>query len=124
MERGGKLLIYHGWGDTNVPPRSSVNYYKRLVETLGAHEVDRSVRMYMAPGMGHCGGGEGPNVFDALIGRRGMARKGEGTGRDPGIESHRRSCGPDATTLPYPQQAHYKGSGSIDEAQNFVCRTQ
>ena len=124
VERGGKLLIYHGWGDTNVPPRSSVNYYKRLVETLGAHEVDRSVRLYMAPGMGHCGGGEGPNVFDALSAVEEWREKGKAPAEilaskvaDDHVVRTRPLC-------PYPQQAHHNGSGSIDEAQNFVCRTQ
>jgi feruloyl esterase len=124
VERGGKLLIYHGWGDTNVPPRSSVNYYNRLVETLGAHEVDRSVRLYMAPGMGHCGGGEGPNVFDALSAVEEWREKGKAPAgilaskvTDDRVVRTRPLC-------PYPQQAHHKGSGSIDEAQNFVCRTQ
>jgi len=124
VKRGGKLLIYHGWGDTNVPPRSSVNYYTRLVDTLGAQEVDRSVRLYMAPGMGHCGGGEGPNVFDALSAVEEWREKGKAPAEilaskvtDDHVVRTRPLC-------PYPQQAHHKGSGSIDEAQNFVCRTQ
>jgi feruloyl esterase len=122
VERGGKLLIYHGWGDTNVPPRSSVNYYKRVVETLGADVVDRSVRLYMAPGMGHCGGGEGPNVFDALSAVEEWREKGKAPAEilaskvtDGHVVRTRPLC-------PYPQQAHHKGSGSIDDAQNFVCR--
>ena len=66
VARGGKLLMYHGWGDQNISPRSSVNYYERLVETLGQRQTDSSVRLYMVPGMGHCGGGEGPSSFDML----------------------------------------------------------
>ena len=62
----GQAAIYHGWADQNVAPRSSVNYHAKLVETLGRQQVDESVRMFFAPGMAHCGGGEGPNTFDAL----------------------------------------------------------
>jgi feruloyl esterase len=122
VSRGGKLVIYHGWGDTNVPPRSSVNYYKRLVETLGASDTDRSVRLYMAPGMGHCGGGEGPNTFDALTALEQWREEGNAPAEilasqlaDGRVVRARPLC-------PYPQIARYKGSGSIDEASNFVCR--
>jgi feruloyl esterase len=123
VRRGGKFVIYHGWGDTNVPPRSSVNYYERLVETLGASDVDGSVRLYMAPGMGHCGGGEGPNVFDALAALEQWREEGKAPAdirasklEDGRVVRTRPLC-------PYPQIARYKGSGSIDDASNFVCRT-
>jgi feruloyl esterase len=123
VSRGGKLVIYHGWGDTNVPPRSSVNYYKRLEATLGASDIHRSVRLYMAPGMGHCGGGEGPNAFDALAALEQWREEGNAPTEliaskfeDGRVVRTRPLC-------PYPQIAQYKGSGSIDEAGNFVCRT-
>jgi len=123
VSRGGKLVIYHGWGDTNVPPRSSVNYYDRLVKTLGASDVDRSVRLYMAPGMGHCGGGEGPNVFDALAALEQWREQGKAPAEilasqlaDGRVVRTRPLC-------PYPQIARYKGAGSIDDASNFACRT-
>ena len=66
MNRGGKLLIYHGWEDQNIPPLSSVNYYQRLLKAMGKEQADSAVRLYMVPGMGHCGGGDGPNVFDMV----------------------------------------------------------
>jgi feruloyl esterase len=121
--RGGKLLIYHGWGDTNVPPRSSVNYYNRLVDTLGASDVHRSVRLYMAPGMGHCGGGEGPNEFDALAAIERWREEGKAPEE---ILAAQRAEGRVVRTrplCPFPQIAKYKGSGSVDDASNFVCRT-
>jgi feruloyl esterase len=124
VSRGAKLVIYHGWGDTNVPPRSSVNYYNRLVETLGASDVDRSVRLYMAPGMGHCGGGEGPNEFDALAALEQWREQGQAP---EAILSSKLTAGRVERTrplCPYPQIAKYKGSGSIDDAANFVCSAQ
>jgi feruloyl esterase len=116
------LLIYHGWGDTNVPPRSSVNYYNRLVDTLGPGPVTNAVRLYMAAGMGHCGGGEGPNVFDALTAVEEWREKGKAPAEiiasqmvDGKIVRTRPLC-------PYPQVPRYTGSGSLDQAASFVCR--
>jgi feruloyl esterase len=121
--RGAKLVIYHGWGDTNVPPRSSVNYYKRLVETLGASDVDKSVRLYMAPGMGHCGGGEGPNVFDALAVLEQWRENGKAPAEMPASLLADGRVVRTRPLCPYPQIAQYKGSGSIDDASSFVCRS-
>ncbi len=65
--RGGKLLQYHGWNDPQIPPMHSVNYYNDVLETMGgAAKVQGSYRLFMVPGMAHCGGGEGPNQFDAM----------------------------------------------------------
>ena len=122
IARGGKLLIYHGWGDTNVPPRSSVNYYHRLVETLGPTLTTNAVRLYMAPGMGHCGGGEGPNVFDALTAVEEWREKGKPPAE---ILASQVVDGKTVRTrplCPYPQVPRYKGSGSPDQAASFVCR--
>jgi feruloyl esterase len=67
FKRGGKLLLYHGWSDSNVPAVNTIKYYDRVVENLGgASKAASSVRLFMAPGMGHCGGGEGPNAFDKV----------------------------------------------------------
>src|SRR5260370_37834395 len=68
LARGGKLLMYHGWADPGVAPRASVNYYKAAVDSSngsGLRPAD-SIRLFMVPGMGHCGGGEGPNSFDMM----------------------------------------------------------
>jgi feruloyl esterase len=122
IDRGGKLLIYHGWGDTNIPPRSSVNYYNRLMETLGPPVVSSAVRLYMAPGMGHCGGGEGPNTFDMLTALEQWREQGKPPAEV--IAAHLTDNKVDRTRplCPFPQLAMYKGSGSIDAAENFVCR--
>jgi feruloyl esterase len=122
VERGGKLIIYHGWGDTNVPPRSSVEYYDRLVQTLGKDQVASSTRLYMVPGMGHCGGGEGPNTFDMVTAVEEWKEKGQAPVEimasqivDEKVVRTRPLC-------PYPLVPRYKGSGSIDQAASFVCR--
>ena len=113
--------MYHGWGDPNISPRSSTNYYERLASTLGKSRVDASVRLYMVPGMGHCGGGEGPNTFDMLT----VLDEWREHGKAPAevVASHLTAGKVDRTRplCPYPQMARYNGTGSIDEAANFVC---
>jgi feruloyl esterase len=82
--RGNKLLMYHGWADPLIPPPSSINYFNALVKAHGRNHAevqqvdfrpgdDRKLaatqsyaRLFMVPGMYHCAGGPGPNVFDAL----------------------------------------------------------
>jgi feruloyl esterase len=120
--RGGKLLIYHGWADQNIPPRGSVQYYTELVKTMGREKVADAVRLFMAPGMGHCGGGDGPNEFDMLAVLEQWREQGNTPKeilatqvKDGRVSRTRPLC-------PYPQIAKYQGSGSIDKAENFACR--
>jgi feruloyl esterase len=120
--RGGKLLIYHGWADQNVAPRSSVNYYAKLVETMGQQQVDGAVRLFFAPGMAHCGGGEGPNTFDALTALEEWREHGKAPAEI--VASHLTPSGEVDRTrplCPYPQVATYKGTGSLDRADSFFC---
>jgi feruloyl esterase len=121
--RGGKLLIYHGWADQNVAPRSSVNYHAKLVEKMGEKAVNDSVRLFLAPGMAHCGGGEGPNTFDALIALEQWRERG--TAPMEILASHLTNDKVDRTRplCPYPQVATYRGIGSIDQAASFLCAT-
>jgi len=121
VSRGGKLLIYHGWADQNIPPRESVNYYQSVVKTMGMEKVGDAIRLFMAPGMGHCGGGQGPNEFDALA----VLEQWREDGKAPSAilasqvkEGHVLRTRP---LCPYPQIATYKGTGSVDRAENFVC---
>ena len=119
----GKLLLYHGFSDQNVPPQATINYYKRVVDTLsgaGLQPAD-SIRLFMVPGMGHCGGGEGPNTFDMASALEQWKEQGHAPVRI--VASHRTSGKVDRTRplCPYPQIAKYKGAGSIDDEANFVC---
>ena len=120
---GGKLLLYHGWSDTNVPTLNTLKYYKSVLDTVGgAGKASDSVRLFLEPGMGHCGGGEGPNVFDKVSALEQWVE--HGIAPDQLIASHSIDGKVDRTRplCPYPQVAKYKGTGSIDDAANFVCR--
>lgn len=63
---GGKLIMYHGWSDTSIAPLMSVAYYTAVQRDLGAAKTDTFLRLFMIPGMGHCGGGDGFSQVDTL----------------------------------------------------------
>ena len=119
----GKLLLYHGWSDPNVPTLNTIKYYKSVADTMGgAAKVFDNIRLFLEPGMGHCGGGEGPNVFDKVGAMEQWVEHGKAP--DQLIASHSTAGKVDRTRplCPYPQVAKYKGSGSIDDAANFSCK--
>jgi feruloyl esterase len=122
--RGGKLLIYHGWADQQVVPTSTINYYNNVLATMGgAAAASNSLRVFMAPGMAHCRGGDGPNTFDAVTALEAWVEGG--TPPERIVASHSEAGKVDRTRplCAYPMVARYKGNGSIDDADNFVCRT-
>ena len=123
FSHGGKLLLYHGWSDPLVPTLNTISYYDSVVRKMGGVQtVADKVRLFLAPGMGHCGGGEGPNVFDKV----GPLEQWIEHGKAPGalVASHTANGRVDRTRplCPYPQVAKYRGTGSTDEASSFVCR--
>jgi feruloyl esterase len=125
QKSGGKLLLYHGWIDDHIAPRESVNYYSSVLAAMGgkAH-TDSFFRLFMVPGMGHCGGGPGPSTFD----RVGVLEQWVEHGTAPDqIVASRNEKDLSAMTRPlclYPQVAKWKGSGSTNEAANFVCASE
>ena len=122
VQRGGKLLTYHGWSDQNIAPQASVNFYTRaLAATKAPARGSTWLRLYMVPGMGHCSGGEGPDTFDVMSALDAWVDKGT---LPQQIEASKITAGKVTRTrplCPYPQVARYKGTGSIDEAANFAC---
>jgi len=120
---GGKLLQYHGWADPGIPPGSSVNYYKSVLETMGGKaKVNGSYRLFMVPGMGHCGGGDGTSTFDMVNALDQWVEQGKAPDQ---IVASKVVSGAVVRTrplCPYPQVATYKGSGSTDDAANFSCK--
>ena len=123
FRRGGKLIQYHGWSDPQISPGTSVEYYKSVLARLGGEAKTRdSYRLFMVPGMAHCGGGDGPNTFDMMTPLRTWVETEKAPDR---IEASRIRNGNRERTrplCPYPQSAVYKGTGSTDDALNFVCR--
>jgi feruloyl esterase len=117
----GKLLIYHGWADPVVPPEATIRYYEGVEKTMGgARNTSEFARLFMAPGMGHCTGGAGPNTFDALGVLDGWVASGAAPARM--IASHATNGKIDRTRplCPYPAAAEWKRVGSTDEAESFA----
>ena len=134
QKRGGKLILYHGWADAAIPAVNAINYYQSVQKKMGANQAESFVRLYMVPGMEHCGGGAGPNSF----GQAGVAKADPQHDIDAALEAWvEKGAAPDAIiaaksdgkggtarTRPlctYPKTARYKGTGSTDEAANFTC---
>jgi len=120
---GGKLLLSHGWADGLIPAPNTVAFFTSMISKMDKDVVSNSARLFMIPGMGHCGGGTGPYVTDMLSVIDGWVTKGEAPDRiiassPPGQKPMTRPI------CPYPKVAVYKGSGSTDEAANFVCKTE
>jgi feruloyl esterase len=123
---GGKLILWHGWADHALMAERTIQYYEDVVERLDRRtEVNRFVRLFLAPGMHHCAGGPGPNSFDALSALENWVEKGDAPSSiiatkyvnnvpAQGVERTRPLC-------TYPKVARYIGSGSINDAANFVC---
>ena len=120
--RGGKLLLYHGWSDPAISAYGTVGYYDRVLKTVGGQQqMDVFAKLYLVPGMHHCSGGPGPNEFDMLTALENWVEKGQSPG--PVVATHRENNAVTRTRplCPHPQVARYRGTGSIDDAANFTC---
>jgi hypothetical protein len=139
-KRGGKLIIYHGWSDAAISAFNTVDYYNRVVAAMGPRDAASFLRVFMVPGMQHCGGGPGPNSFGQLGLGTGLpdpqhsiyaaleqwVEKGvaperivatkyvSDTNAAQGVKMTRPLC-------PFPQVAKYKGAGDTNDEANFVC---
>ena len=90
FDRGGKLLMYHGWGDPQVPAQNTVRYFNDVVKTTGKGVVGKSVQLYMVPGMGHCSGGPGTDTFDKMGAIEHWVGDGKSARTDHRVSSERR----------------------------------
>lgn len=136
--RGGKLIAYHGWSDAAIPPGNAINYYNSVLAAMGTRSTNEFMRLYMAPGMQHCGGGPGPNSFGQVVSGEGDARHNLYTALEQWVEKgeapdkviatkfvndqdHAQGVKMTRPLCPYPQAAKYKGTGDTNDEANFVC---
>ncbi|MCC7173879.1 MAG: tannase/feruloyl esterase family alpha/beta hydrolase [Bryobacterales bacterium] len=133
--RGGKLILYHGWCDAAIPAQAAIDYYQSVVKRMGSQSASEFVRLFMVPGMQHCGGGAGPNDFGQGGVAQGDARSNISAALERWVEQgvapeqiiatkQAAAPGGGARTRPlcaYPKVARYKGAGSTDDAANFAC---
>jgi feruloyl esterase len=118
-KRGGRLLLYQGWGEPGIPPANLVRYYGEI-QSRTALARD-SVRLFMVPGMGHCGGGTGVNTFDMVTALDQWVTDGRAPAQVPASRVRNGVSDRTRPLCAYPQIAIYKGSGSLDDAANFAC---
>jgi feruloyl esterase len=121
-KHGGKLLFFHGVSDPWFSALDTIDYYERMTKTNGGPEqVMNWSRLYLAPGMGHCRGGVAAlDTFDLLTAVVDWVEKGKAPASV--VATGRAMPGRSRPLCAYPQHAHYKGQGSIEDASNFECR--
>jgi feruloyl esterase len=140
---GGKLIQYHGWSDAAIPTTSSIDYYKAVAARMGGlDEIKSFYRLFLAPGMMHCGGGPGPSAVSGVFGQQAPSddpqhdvlaaldrwvEKGEAPEKivatryrddnpGKGVAAQRPWCA-------YPATARFSGKGAHSDAANFACKT-
>jgi pimeloyl-ACP methyl ester carboxylesterase len=121
-DAGGKVLMWHGWYDELIFPEGTIDYYERVLDTMGdPQDVAEFARLFMVPGMFHCGGGPGLTEFDGLDALVDWVE----TGQAPEAITASRVEGGEATATrplcPYPTVANYDGTGDPDQASSFDC---
>jgi hypothetical protein len=131
QKAGGKLIMWHGWADSAIPPLNTVAYFDAVVTMMGKARVDEFARLYMFPAGYHCNGGETSIAVDMLSPLIAWVEKGVAPERIIGqFSKGGGGRGANATpakvyrtrpVFPYPQIAQYKGTGSIDDEVNFVA---
>jgi hypothetical protein len=134
--RGGKLIVYHGWNDPAISALNSINYYDSVKDRMGAQTVGRFARLYLVPGMQHCIGGPGPSLFGqfSVLPQRDAASSiylalehWVESGAPPGeiraakMAEDGKNVAMTRPICPYPQLPKYKGSGDTNAAQSFAC---
>ncbi|HWJ69926.1 MAG TPA: tannase/feruloyl esterase family alpha/beta hydrolase [Sphingobium sp.] len=125
--RGGKLLLSHGWTDGLIPATNMVQFYQDLLAVTPKPVAEQQLRLFMVPGMDHCGGGEGASNYDTLGTIDAWANGGPAPERI--IATRGGPAMPGAPALPplsrplcpFPQVAVYQKTGSKDDAASFAC---
>jgi feruloyl esterase len=122
LERGGKLILWHGFYDPGPSPLGTIGYYERVRRTTGAQvkSIDSSVRLFILPGVYHCGGGPGADRFDSL---GALDRWVTHAALPKSLVARRRDSKLSRPVCPYPEFPYYRGHGDPDAATSFMCRT-
>jgi len=117
---GRKLLLWHGWADAALSPLASIRYFDQ-VKARDPNATDY-FRMFLLPGVLHCGGGLGPDNADWNTTLADWVENGKAPERVVARKMENNAVVRSRPLCVYPQRAQYKGSGSTDDEANFVCR--
>lgn len=120
LSRGGRLILLHGLADEVISPNSTIDYYQRVVATVGQAAVDQGVRFYTVPGMGH-GTGVFIPAWDSLAALENWVEQGLAPGTPVAADVVAGTYGRTRPLCQYPAWPKYKGSGSVDAAINYTC---
>ena len=116
---GGKLLLWHGFHDPGPSALSTIDYYEAVLRAVPT--ARESVRLFLAPGVLHCGGGPGPDQFDALGALESWVERGVAPASmlatKQGSPMQRPLCA-------YPALPRYKGAGDTNDAASFECAAE
>jgi len=128
-KRGSKLLTYHGWGDGAIPAQSSIDYFEAVLardkaksRADGLQKLQKDMRLFMVPGLGHCMGGTGATQFDPLGTLERWVEQGvapesiDASGTNASAQPITRKL------CPYPFVARYDGKGDANKAESFACK--
>jgi hypothetical protein len=124
-DAGAKIIMWHGTSDNLIRWRHSMDYYRRVATFFGEGEADFTslqswFRYFRAPGVGHCGGGPGPNPNASLL----PALENwveNGVAPDQLLASGGSVSNRTRPLCPYPKTAIYRGTGDINVAANYFC---
>lgn len=118
----GKLLLWVGAADAHASPGASVKYYNTVVEKSLAIAPQETLRLFVAPGVANCTGGEGPDKYDMLGALENWVEHGRLPERiNPSKPATERSATRALPLCPYPLVADYSGSGDVNDSDNFIC---
>ncbi len=124
QKRGGKLIQYHGWADPAIPALDSVDYYKSVQAAMG--DTHGFYRLFLAPGMLHCGGGPGPNVLSTLPAITRWVEQGEAPDRLMATKYQDNDISKPVVRTrplcPYPARAVWDGTGDRNGTESYLCK--
>ena len=117
LKRGGKLLLWHGWSDPGPSPIGTIAYFDKVRQANP--KSGQSARLFLLPGVSHCGGGPGPDKMDLLSAIDAWST----TGHAPATMLATKTTSPLSRPIcPYPTVAAYKGHGDVNEASSYICK--
>ncbi len=132
--RGGRLILHQGWADPSTAGTASLDYYETVTRVIGSPErTQEFARLYLLPGVGHCGGGKGAAVVDYLTALERWVERGEAP--DVLVGYHiRGEVDPGAARFPidpaqvdftrayypHPAFAHFTGKGAASDHKNWM----
>jgi feruloyl esterase len=118
--RGGKILLWHGWADGAIMATSSIGYYQSVVKFMGGRQATEDFfRLFLIPGVHHGGGGPGFTGFDSFTALENWVEKGIAPDKLIASKMSGGTVERSRPVFPYPKQTRYSGSGDPRRSESF-----